>query len=91
MYLQMMGATEEALRMDIDRESKRKIEEMLLMDAIVKAEKIEITDEEVSAKVKELAEGAGMSEEEVVKALGETDRLKRDMAFDKAYKLVLGE
>ncbi len=91
MYLQMMGATEEALRMDVDRESKRKIEEMLLMDAVVKAEKLEVSDEEVSAKVKELAEGANMSEEEVVKALGDTDRLKRDMAFDKAYKLVLGE
>ncbi len=91
MYLQMMGATEEALRADVDRESKRKIEEMLLMDAVVKAEKLEVTDEEVSTKVKELAEGANMSEEEVVKALGDTDRLKRDMAFDKAYKLVLGE
>lgn len=91
MYLQMMGATEDALRTDIDRESKRKIEEMLLMDAIVKAENLEISDDEVSAKVKELAEGANMSEEEVIKALGETDRLKRDMAFDKAYKLVLGE
>ncbi len=91
MYLQMMGATEEALRVDVDRESKRKIEEMLLMDAVVKAEKLEVTDEEVSTKVKELAEGANMSEEEVVKALGDTDRLKRDMAFDKAYKLVLGE
>ncbi len=91
MYLQMMGATEEALRMDVDRESKRKIEEMLLMDAVVKAEKLEVSDEEVSTKVKELAQGANMSEEEVVKALGDTDRLKRDMAFDKAYKLVLGE
>ncbi len=91
MYLQMMGATEEALRVDVDRESKRKIEEMLLMDAVVKAEKLEVSDEEVSTKVKELAEGANMSEEEVVKALGDTDRLKRDMAFDKAYKLVLGE
>lgn len=91
MYLQMLGATEEALRADIDKESKRKIEEMLIMDAIVKAENIETTDEEAQAKIKELAETANMSEEDVVKAIGDTDRLKRDMAFDKAYKLVLGE
>ncbi len=91
MYLQMMGADEAALRADIDKESKRKIEEMLLMDAIVKAENIEITDEEAEAKVAELAESASMSKEDVLNTLGSADRLKRDMAFDKAYKLVLGE
>lgn len=91
MYLQMMGADEAALRTDIDRESKRKIEEMLLMDAIVKAEKIEVTDAEVETKIEELAESASMTKEDVIKTLGDTDRLKRDMSFDKAYKLVLGE
>ncbi len=91
MYLQMMGADEASLRTDIDNESKRKIEEMLLMDAIVKAENIEITDAEAEDKVNELAETANMSKEEVLNSLGNTDRLKRDMAFDKAYKLVLGE
>lgn len=91
MYLQMMGADEAALRTDIDRESKRKIEEMLLMDAIVKAEGIEISDADADAKVEELAATANMKKEEVINTLGSTDRLKRDMAFDQAYKLVLGE
>jgi len=91
MYIQMMGMTEELLRADIDKESKRKIEEMLVMDAIVKAEDFKITKTEIKAKIKELVASTGMTEEEVVNAIGDEERLKRDMSFDKAYKLVLGE
>ena len=91
MYIQMMGMTEELLRADIDKESKRKIEEMLVMDAIVKAENFKITKTEIKAKIKELVASTGMTEEEVVNAIGDEERLKRDMSFDKAYKLVLGE
>ncbi|MGL5020432.1 MAG: trigger factor [Mycoplasmatales bacterium] len=91
MYIQMMGMTEEKLRTDIDKESKRKIEEMLVMEAVVKAENFKITKKEINDKIKELTEKTGMNKEEVIKALGSEDRLERDMKFDKAYKLVLGE
>lgn len=91
MYIQMLGMTEEAIRTDIDRESKRKVEEMLVLDAIVKKENFEFSDEEAEAKIEELAKNANMEIEAVKQAIGDMDRLKRDMAFDRAYKLVLGE
>ncbi len=91
MYIQMMGTTVEALRNDIDVESKRKIEEMLVMEGIVKAENFEITKKEIEEKVAELAEKTGMSNEDIMTALGSEERLERDMKFDKAYKLILGE
>ncbi len=91
MYIQMLGMTEDMLRADIDRESKRKIEEMLVLDAVVQAENFEFTDEDANAKMEELAKSANMELEDVKKAIGDVERLKRDMAFDRAYKLVLGE
>ncbi|MBL0701551.1 MAG: trigger factor, partial [Spiroplasma sp.] len=91
MYIQMMGMTEELLIADIDKESKRKIEEMLIMQAVVDVEKIEVTKGEIDTKLNELVVETGMSMEEIKKAIGDDERLKRDMIFDKAYKLVLGE
>ncbi len=91
MYLQMLGMTEEIIRKDIDNESKRKIEEMLVLDAIVKTEDFNITDEDVNNKLEELAVTSKMTVEEVRKLIGDMERLKRDMAFDMAYKLILGE
>lgn len=91
MYIQMLGMTEEALRADMDRESKRKIEEMLVLEAVVKAENYVITEEEITAKIEELASTSGMTVEEVKTAIGDDSRLKRDMVYDRAYKLILGE
>ncbi len=91
MYIQMMGMTEDMIRADIDRDSKRKIEEMLILDAVVKAENYEFTDAEAEEKIEELAKNAGMEVNEVKNMIGDLDRLKRDMAFDRAYKLILGE
>ncbi len=91
MYIQMMGMTVERITEDIDKESKRKIEEMLIMQAVVDVEKFKVTKAEIDIKLNELVVETGMTIEEVKKAIGDDERLKRDMIFDKAYKLVLGE
>lgn len=91
MYIQMMGMTEDMLRDQINGDSKRKIEEMLVMEAIVKAEDFQVTKDEVNAKIKEIAEANKMTQKAVKEAIGDVTRLERDMKFDKAYKLVLGE
>lgn len=92
MYMQMMGGDESTLRNQIDPESKRRIQEMLVIEAVVKNENFEISEEEVDAKIAELVEQTKMTNEEVMNALGgDKNRLKENMAFDKAYKLVLGE
>lgn len=91
MYIQMMGMTEDTLKEQINGDSKRKIEEMLVMEAIVKAEGFKVTKAEVNAKIKEIAEANKMTQKAVKEAIGDMAKLERDMAFDMAYKLVLGE
>ncbi len=92
MYLQMMGGSEETIRAQIDIESERRIAEMLIMGAVIKAEKFEVSDEEVESKIAEFITQTGMSEEEIIQALGgDKNKLKNEISYDKAYKLVLGE
>lgn len=91
MYIQMMGMTEEMVRSQMDVESKRKIEEMLVLEAIVKQEDFTVEQKEIDEKYEELAKGANMTVEQVKEIIGDDSRLVRDMKFDQAYKLILGE
>ena len=54
-YLQMMGKTEEDMRKEMKEKAERQVKTKLVLGAIVEAEKIEATDEEVKAKLEEMA------------------------------------
>ncbi len=91
MYQQMLGVTEEDLRKDIDTDSKRKIEEMLVITAVNERESFEVSDEEVDAKLAELAEMYNMEAAQIETMIGGKDRLKADVQYEKAYLAILGE
>ncbi|WOO87534.1 trigger factor [Mollicutes bacterium LVI A0039] len=90
MYQQMLGVTEADLRKDIDNDSKRKIEEMLVITAVNEKENFEVTDEEVDAKLAELAEMYNMEAAQIEQMIGGKDRLKADVQYEKAYLAILG-
>ena len=54
-YLQMMGKTEEDMRKEMKEQAEIQVKTKLVLGAIVEAEKIEATDEEVKAKLEEMA------------------------------------
>ncbi len=54
-YLQMMGKTEEDMRKEMKEQAERQVKTKLVLGAIVETEKIEATDEEVKAKLEEMA------------------------------------
>ena len=58
-YLQMIGKTEEDMRKEYEEQAKKSVKSRLVLEAIVNAEKLEATDEEVAEKVKEMAENYG--------------------------------
>ncbi len=91
MYQQMLGISEEDMRKDIDNESKRKIEEMLIITAVNERENFEVSDEEVDAKLEELATTYQMEAEEIEKMIGGKERLKADVEYEKAYLKILGQ
>ena len=86
-YLAMMGMTMEQMKEQAKEQALYQVQSDLALGAIVEAEKIEISDEDVDAAIKRLAEQYGMTEEQVKSALNIED-LKKDLAREKAANTV---
>ena len=71
-YLQIMNKTENDVRDNFRGQATESIKTRLVLEAIVKAEKIEATPEEITEKIKEMASQYGRKEEE----LQENEQLK---------------
>ena len=55
-YLQMIGKTETEMRKEFEEQAGRSVKSRLVLEAIVEAEKLEASNEEVAEKLKEMAE-----------------------------------
>jgi len=64
-YLQMMNKTMEDFRNENKEQAESSIKSRLVLEAVGKDANIEVTDEEVSNKIKEMAENYGRKEEDV--------------------------
>jgi len=64
-YLQMMNKTMEDFRNENKEQAESSIKSRLVLEAVGKEANIEVTDEEVSSKIKEMAENYGRKEEDV--------------------------
>ena len=64
-YLQMIGKTKQEFRDENKETAEKQVKTNLVLEAIMKDAKIEVTEEEIGAKIKEMAEMYGQKEEEV--------------------------
>ncbi len=64
-YLQMIGKTRESFREEYKPQAEKQVKSRLVLEAISKDAGIEITDEEVSNKISEMAKAYGQKEEDV--------------------------
>jgi len=88
-YLQMIGKTEEDMRKEYEEQAKISVKSRLVLEAIVKAENLEASEEEVSEKVKEMATNYGRDAEELMKNEHLTNHIKENMKAEKAIKFVV--
>ena len=72
-YLNMIGRTEEEMRKEYEPQATEAIKSRLVLEAIINAEKIEASEEEVKAKMEEMANNYGKKVEE----LSENENLKK--------------
>ncbi len=73
-------------------EALKRIKYRLIIEAVIDAEKIEVTDEEVDNKIDELAKKYNMTKEEVKKQYGENlDYIKYDLEVTKAFSIIKGD
>ena len=64
-YLSMMGKSMEDFRKEYEEQAKTSVKTRLVLEAIVKAENIEASDEDVNKKLKEMAAMYGKKEDEL--------------------------
>ncbi len=90
-YLQICNVTEEALLERIKPDAERRIKSRLVLEAVVDAEKIEATDEELQEELEVMAKQYQMEVKDIEGFLGdaEKDSIKQDIAVRKAIKFVV--
>jgi len=87
-YLKMTGMTEEKLLEDAKEPAQRQVRVDLAVAAIIKAENIEVTDEDLEAEYKKLAEQYSMDLEMVKKYLP-AEQTREQLANQKAVNVVV--
>ena len=87
LYYQMTGTTEQDLHEQFEGEAETRTKTNLVIEAIVAAEKHEVTDADVEAEIKDLAEQYGMDENAVRSALN-NDMLAHDIKMKRAVETI---
>ena len=89
-YLQMMGKTKEEMRKEYEPQAIEGIKSRLAIEAVVKAEKIEATDNEIDEKIKEMAKNYGKeNDEEFLKNENVRNYIKEGLASEKAINFLV--
>ena len=90
-YMQYTGLTEETLAEQYRPQTIKQIEGRLVLEAIAKAEGIEITDERMDEEYAKLADAYQMEVERVKEYMGEENKkmMKEDLACQAALDLLL--
>lgn len=87
LYYQMTGTTEEDLHKQFEGEAEIRVKTNLVIEAIVEAEGLEVTEADLEAEIKELAEQYGMEEAAVRGALT-PDMLAHDIKMKHAVEAI---
>lgn len=87
MYYQLTNSTEADLHKQFEQDAELRVKTNLVIEAIVKAENLEATEEEIEKEIAELAETYNMPVDQV-KRLLTNDMLSHDITMKKAIDLV---
>ena len=88
-YVQMMGTTEENIRNNYKEQAEKSVKSRLVLEAIVKAEKIEVTPEEITDKIKEMAKQYGRKEEDLLQNEQLKEYIEENLKTEKAIEFIV--
>ena len=89
-YMQITGMNEQTLAQQMKPQALERIQNSLLLEAVAKAENIEISDERLDEEVEKMAEAYNMEKEKLYDLMGEESRaqMKQDLAIQEAVKII---
>lgn len=90
-YFQYTGATAEKIVEDMKPEAEKRIQTRLVLEAVVKAENIQVSDEEFEAELKKMADMYQMEADKIKELMGdaEAEQMRSDIAVQKAVELIV--
>lgn len=92
-YFQFTGMTAEKMMEEMKPQAEKSIKTRLVLEAIVKAENIEVSDERVEEELTKMAEAYQMEVEKLKEFMGENEKkqIKEDLAVQEAITLLVNE
>ena len=88
-YLKMIGKTEEEVKKEYEPQAIEAIKSRLTLEAIRKEEKIEASEEEIQAKLEEMAKNYGKKVEEISNNDNLKDYIKEGIESQEAIEFLV--
>lgn len=89
LYYQFSGQNEAALREQMTADAEQRVRVSLTLEAIAQAEAIEVSKEEIDAELEKMGAQFGMTNEQILTALGGTTVLENDIRTQKTVELLV--
>ena len=89
LYFQFSGQNEEALREQMTPDAENRVRVALTLEAIAKAENVQVTEEDITAELDAMAAQFGMTVDQIKTALGGTAILENDIKTKKTVELLV--
>ena len=91
-FYQMTNSNEDELKEKYKEEALKRVKNRLIIEEIIKVEKIKVTEKEINERIDEIAKKYNMTKEEVLKNYGDsTDYIKYDLEVKKVFDIIKGE
>jgi trigger factor len=89
-YIKYVGGSPEQFLETMRPEALKRIKNGLVLEAVVKAENIEVADADVEAEIEKMAAAYGMEVDKVKEFIGdeEKNQIRQDLAVQKAVELI---
>ncbi|WAA11606.1 trigger factor [Fervidibacillus halotolerans] len=89
LYTQLTGQSVDDLKENMRKDAEKRVRVTLTLEAIVKAENIEVTDEEVEEELQKMSEMYKLPVDQLKQILGSLDQLKDEIKMNKAVQLLV--
>ena len=91
-YFQYTGMTADKIMDEMKPEAIKRIQSSLVLEAVVKAENIETSEEDFEAELKKMAEAYKMELDQIKEFMGDYEKkqIKEDLAIQKAIEVITG-
>ena len=90
LYLQYANTTAEDVKSKMREEANTRIKYRYLLKAVIKEEKLKVTDKQVEKEIDNMAKTYGVTKEDILKEIKDVEYIKLDMLTRKAIEVIKG-